>query len=88
MSMAKLVGKMAEAGITQRALARQMGKNKNTVNRKVNGVVPFDADEIREVASILHITSPAEVADIFLLCPSLNRDERGLEASAEASITG
>lgn len=88
MCMSKLVGRMAEAGITQRALARRMGKNKNTVNRKVNGAVPFDADEIREVAAILHITSPAEVAEIFLLCPSLNRDGGEFETSVGASVVG
>lgn len=76
MNKAKLSGRMAEAGLSQRELARRLRKNKNTVNRKFNGQVPFTADEIVAIGEILGITSPKELAEIFLPLPYPNGYER------------
>lgn len=66
MSVNKLKGKIAEAGFTQRSLAKALGMSKNTLNSKVNGKTPFNTLEIQKICALLHIQENAEKADIFL----------------------
>lgn len=62
----KLKGKIAEAGYSQRSLARELGISKNTLNSKVNGKVPFNTVEIERLCEKLGIYDGAEKAAIFL----------------------
>lgn len=62
----KLKGKIAEAGYSQRSLARELGISKNTLNSKVNGKVPFNTLEIERLCEKLGIYDGAEKASIFL----------------------
>ncbi len=70
----KLLGRMAEAGFSQRRLAREMGVSKNTINAKINGRTAFDTHEIQELCEILHIVDPIDKVDIFLPQSSQIRD--------------
>lgn len=77
MNKRRLLGIMAQAGVSQRELARRLCKSKNTVNAKINGHTPFNSEEIVQICDILSITSPVELADIFLPQPSQNWDIPG-----------
>lgn len=63
----KLRAKIAEAGMTQNQLSDAAGMAASTFSAKINGIRPFDADEIREICRILGLEDPAEMAQIFLL---------------------
>lgn len=71
----KFLGRVVEAGFSQRSLAKKIGISKNTLNSKVNGRGCFDTDQIDKICSVLGITSGKEKADIFLADSSQNRDE-------------
>lgn len=75
----KLLGKIAEAGYSQRSLAPELRMSKNTLNGKINGKTPFNINEIDDLCQKLGIISNTEKADIFLYQPSLNRDEASRE---------
>ena len=45
----KLLGIMAERGITQKELARKMHRSENTISAKIRGIKPFDTDEVLEI---------------------------------------
>ena len=62
----KLLGAMAEAGISQRELAKAMGRSKNTVNSKINGHGAFDLNEVDVICQCLGIVDTARKAEIFL----------------------
>ena len=66
MSSNKLKGKIAEAGYSQRSLAKEIGMSKNTLNSKVNGKIPFNTVEIEAICDKLGIKNPVEKASIFL----------------------
>lgn len=49
--------RMAEEGVSQADLARELGIAQPTVCQKINGIRPFYLDEAKKVAEILHIPS-------------------------------
>lgn len=57
---------MVRKGMTNRSLARAIGKNENTVGKKVNGHGCFDVDEIDAICEALEIRDIARKAQIFL----------------------
>lgn len=66
MSNNKLKGKIAEAGFSQRSLAKEIGMSKNSLNSKINGKTPFNTTEIQRICEKLGITDLSEKASIFL----------------------
>lgn len=72
MNIAKLKGKMAEAGISQRKLAKITGISLCTINSRMTGKTEFNADEIISVCDLLGITSAEEKVEIFLTRRSTN----------------
>lgn len=62
----KLLGKMAEAGITQIELAHRLSLSKNTVNNKINGKGCFDTEQVNKICDILKIEDNCVKAGIFL----------------------
>lgn len=51
----KLLGKIKECGLTQKKLALLIGKNKSTVNDKLNGKGHFTDDEMTLICKVLGI---------------------------------
>lgn len=66
MRKGKLLGKMAEAGVTQRELARYLNISENTMTSRLRGDSEFRADEIASICTRLGVTNPAEKDEIFL----------------------
>ena len=66
MGMKKLKGKMAEAGYTQKSLAKAIGISANSLGDKMNKKRAFNTNEIDAICEVLNITDPAEKALIFL----------------------
>ena len=66
MAINKLKGKIAEAGYSQRSLAKELGISKNTINSKVKGKIPLNTVEIEMICEKLGIVDGAEKASIFL----------------------
>lgn len=62
----RLKGKIAEAGYTQKSLAKALGMGRNTLNLKVNGKVPFNTQEIEAICQRLGIRDGKDKAAIFL----------------------
>jgi hypothetical protein len=67
----KLLGKIAEAGLTQRTLVNEMMRigckiSENTFSSRMNGKTSFDIDEAEIICSILCISDPKDRAEIFL----------------------
>ena len=62
----KLLGIMAERGVTQKGLAKKLNRSENTISSKIRGITPFDTQEAQEICDFLHITDNAERAEIFL----------------------
>lgn len=62
----KLKGKIAEAGLTQRELAKKAGMSENSLYNKINGRRDFGAREIVAICEILNITDNEQKALIFL----------------------
>lgn len=71
-----LRGRMAEKGITQKALAEMLKISKNTLSSRINSKSPFNTQEIDQICSILGITDCAEKAEIFLQHSSHFRDSK------------
>ena len=71
----KLMGKIAEAGYSQRSLASALGMSKTTLSNKINGRSFFDTEEVSHLCRELNIVSNQEKIDIFLPALSQNRDE-------------
>ena len=71
----KLRGKIAEAQLTQRQLAKRIGMSVNTLTGKLNGSRPFKVGEVSAICDVLNIHDAEEIADIFLLRPSQKWDE-------------
>lgn len=64
-------GKMVAAGYTQNSLATAMTKkgvkiSKNTLSKKINGIVPFNTDEVICICDLCNIVDNDEKAYIFL----------------------
>ena len=62
----KFLGRMVEAGYSQRSLAQAVGMSKNSMNAKINGNGCFDTEQIDKICKELGIVSGSEKADIFL----------------------
>lgn len=62
----KLRGAMAEAGITQRTIAKAIGKAENTVTKCFTGKRSFDVEEADIICDLLGITDSEKKAEIFL----------------------
>ena len=60
----KLLGRMKERGITQEQLAKEIGKDKSTVNAKLNGKYAFTTKEIDDICKVLDIPN-SEIGDYF-----------------------
>ncbi|HWQ98894.1 MAG TPA: helix-turn-helix transcriptional regulator [Clostridia bacterium] len=56
----KLLGLIAEKGLSQKALAKELGINEATFYRKMKRGV-FDSDEIYALIQILSIENPSEI---------------------------
>ncbi len=67
MNVNKLLGIMAEKGISQRELAEKLGVSKNTVNSKINGKSCFDTEQASRICEILEISDSEKKAEIFLV---------------------
>lgn len=66
MNSNKLLGVMAEKGVSQRELAQKLGISKNTVNAKINGKGHFDTEQASQICEILGIDDSEKKAEIFL----------------------
>lgn len=62
----KIRGRLAEMGLTQYRLAEMLHISAATLSAKMNGLRPFDAEEIKSICRILSIDDPVEMAEIFL----------------------
>ena len=65
MNIAKLKGKMAEKGISQRKLAELIGVRVNTLNTRFTGKREFDLRDVEAICKVLQIIDPYEIASIF-----------------------
>jgi transcriptional regulator with XRE-family HTH domain len=65
-NMKRLKGIMAEAGFSQRSLAKEIGMGVTALNAKVNEKSPFNVDEAQKICEVLGITDPAVKCHIFL----------------------
>lgn len=64
--VAKLRGKIAERGMTQEKLAREIPMDKSTFSRKMKSeALDFSVGEMHRIATILELTD-TEASDIFL----------------------
>ena len=57
---------MMRAGKSQRVLSKETNISINALNRKINGKVPFDCDEVNAVCCSLSIVDPVRKCQIFL----------------------
>ena len=60
----KLLGRMKERSITQEQLAKEIGKDKSTVNAKLNGKNAFTTKEIDDICKVLDISND-EIGEYF-----------------------
>jgi transcriptional regulator with XRE-family HTH domain len=60
----KLLGRMKERAITQEQLAKEIDKDKSTVNAKLNGKNAFTTKEIDDICKVLDISN-IEIGDYF-----------------------
>ena len=79
----KLLGRMVEAGFTQRKLATKLGLSKNTLSSRMSGRSAFNTEEIEAICQILSIREATEKVEIFLPQSSQNKDERINNAASE-----
>ena len=66
MNRNKLLGRMAEVGISQAALSRKIYINPNTMSGKINGKVPFNLIEVEKICIALNLHVSDDVVEIFL----------------------
>lgn len=62
----KFKGAVARAGMTQNALAKEMGISNNTISSRVTGKSSFSVEEVDSICKILKIEDAEEKAEIFL----------------------
>lgn len=60
-----LNSKMVLHGRTQRDLAKFLGLSEVSVNKKFQGILRFNVDDIKRIKDYLHLTD-SEVVEIFL----------------------
>ena len=60
----KLLGRIKERGYTQERIAKEIGKDKSTVNAKLNGKNAFTTKEIDDICKVLDISN-SEIGDYF-----------------------
>lgn len=53
----KLLGRIRELGLTQEQLAKEIGKDKSTLNSKLKGKFEFTAKEIDDICRVLDISN-------------------------------
>jgi transcriptional regulator with XRE-family HTH domain len=63
--LARIYGKMAEKGITQRELSGKMGLASSTLNMKLNGKTEFTVGEIFRISKSLDIPKEDIVSYFF-----------------------
>lgn len=61
----QLLSRMAAAGYTQYALAREIGISKNTLCAKINGKSRFTTEEVFAICRVLHIDAAKDIGKIF-----------------------
>ena len=61
----KLKGKIAESGLTQAEIAEKIGISAQSLNAKVNGARPFNADEIQKLIPAISLTNEDLVSIFF-----------------------
>lgn len=66
MNVNRLRGKIAEAGLSQRGLAKILCISENTLSNKLTGKVQFTVPEVIAICNALHITDASEKDFIFL----------------------
>ena len=57
MDYSKLIGRTAEFGYTQKALAEKIGLSESHFCQKINGHYSFKQNEIRSICEVLEIAS-------------------------------
>ncbi|WP_182112918.1 helix-turn-helix domain-containing protein [Actinotalea sp. JY-7876] len=67
---------MARHGVTQRLIAKAIGKTQQAVSYKLSGRSALTVDELQRIAALLGVPTAA-----LLEAPTTN-DERGMSASA------
>ena len=62
------------AGYTQKSLAKAADMSVNSLNAKINGRAEFTIDEVDVLCDLLHIETPDEKVEIFLVKSSQKWD--------------
>ena len=60
MVYSKIKGRMAELGMSQRAVAKELGLSIRSYNLKINGKRPFTIPEAEKLIVVLSLENPAE----------------------------
>ena len=60
MVYSKLKGRMAELGMSQKAVAEKLELSERSYNLKINGIRPFTIPEAEKLITILNLENPAE----------------------------
>lgn len=64
--MRRLIGIMAERGVSGVSLAKSLSISTNTFYKKLNGQSTFNTDQIKVICKVLHITDKVQKSEIFL----------------------
>lgn len=57
LNVSKIRGRMAELGVTQKEIAKEMNLAAPTVSQKLNQIRPMNLDEAEKLAQILKISN-------------------------------
>ena len=60
---ARVRGRLAEAGITQRAAAVELGLSQPALHRRLSGAIPFDVAELAALGKLLGVPAAHLMAD-------------------------
>ena len=61
-----LRGAIIAQGLTMQSVAQKIGISRNSMSARMNGKVPFNADEIEKLCVLLGISDPVKKVEIFL----------------------
>lgn len=61
MNLAKLRGALAEKGLTQEKLAKEMKLSTKTINAKLNGRAKISVEEASQLSKILDLKDPSAI---------------------------
>lgn len=61
-----LRGAIVAQNMTMQQAAKLIGISRNSMSMRMNGKVPFNADEIERLCDLLNITEPSQKVEIFL----------------------